>query len=178
MTRLGRIRFSVLLFILLSAAAAASEQPGAPEAPWHKSAKGLDAQLQLTGKPEEFVRAWRGGADYRTLLLGASDAVEPGAHVATVLMLSGCHPGPRGCDVLVDYQLIGPHGAATDAIRGQHAWQGATRPGMVHLSQAMVRFAIPPKGPSGEYRVVATVREPSTGIVLELRRTFRIVAHR
>lgn len=178
MTRPGGIRLSILLLILACVAAGAGESRAAPEAEWHGSAKGLQAQLQLTLKPEEFVRAWRGGADYRGLLLGTADPVAPGEHVATVLILSGCHPGPGGCDVLVDYRLVGPRGAAADGISGQHAWQGATRPGMMHLSPAIVRFAIPPKGPSGDYRVVATVREPSTGTVLELDRTFRTVAHR
>jgi hypothetical protein len=178
-TRFARILFPAFLFALLyaSVAASAADDPAAADAQWFKSAKGMQAQLHLTGKPEEFVRAWRGGEDYRGLLLEPDQRVEPGAHVATVLMLSGCHPGPAGCNVLVDYQLVGPNGARIDGTRGQHAWQGAARPGSVHLSEAMVRFTVPPKGPPGEYRVVATVREPSSDIVLELRRSFHVAAH-
>lgn len=179
MTRFARIVFSAFLLALAwgSAAVAATDGPAGPEE-WHRSAQGMQAQLHLTPKPEEFVRAWRGGDDYRGLLLEPPRSVEPGGHVATILLLSGCHPGPEGCNVLVDYQLVGPNGARIDGTRNQRAWQGAARPGRVQLSEAMVRFTVPPKAPPGEYRVIATVREPSSGIVLELRRALRVGAHR
>ena len=100
-----------------------------------------------------------------------------GDSVTALILFAGCAKAGDTCQLQADFKVTAPDGSTYGTFKDIKAFDGKVKKddNTVMLSRATVRLKIEPKDPLGEYTIVATLRQPSTGKSVVLRRTLQVM---
>ena len=147
-----------------------------PDTEWRKTADGLGAMLLVSGDYNAFIKEWTGAEVGQAPSLNPVSELKRGDEATILIFFSGCAKAGGQCDLSADFKVIAPDGSTYGEFKDRKAWEGKIdKEGTVILSHAMTRMNIEPHDALGEYKVLATLRRPSTGTSIELRQTLRVV---
>ena len=143
---------------------------------WRKTADGLGAMLLVTGDYNTFIKEWTGSGEGHTPSLNPVKELKRGGEATIVIFFSGCAKRGARCDLSADFKVIAPDGSTYGEFKDRMAFADKIdKEGTVILSHAMTQLNIEPQDALGEYKVLATLRRPSTGTSIELRQALRVV---
>jgi len=147
-----------------------------PDAPSRKSADGLGAMLLLAGNYNAFIKEWTGSDEKHAPHLDPVTQVKRGGDATLLIFFSGCaKPGER-CLLEADFKVIGPDGSTYGEFKDRPAFDGTIdSAGTVILSHAIIQMRIEPKDALGEYKVLATLRRPSTKTSIQLEQRLSVI---
>ncbi len=149
----------------------------APDNEWRKTTGDLGAMLVVTTQPEGFLRDWRTTPQAYAPRAAPSDRVQRGGVIAVLLFFSGCAVAAgQACPTVVDFKVLRPDGSVYGDFPANKVWpHPAPRQGLALLSEAHLEIDIEPDDPFGTYTVLAVLREPQSGRVIQLRRGFAMI---
>lgn len=147
------MRLASVLCFLLAAGSSLADEPT------------LTANLIVTSEGRELFRAWRSNPP-AGFSVSPVDAAERGEFLTAAVMFTGCAKNEGGnCNALLDITALDPNGNVYGKFKGQELWvdKPAPEPGRTQLGVGYMGLVIEPNDPSGEYTVVATIRDLVSG---------------
>ncbi|MFZ3322663.1 MAG: hypothetical protein WA190_09835 [Usitatibacter sp.] len=143
---------------------------------WRKTADGLGAMLLVAGDYNAFIKEWTGSGEGHAPSLNPVKELKRGGEATILIFFSGCAKAGARCDLSADFKVIAPDGSTYGEFKDRIAFAAKIdKEGTVILSHAMTQLNIEPQDALGEYKVLATLRRPSTGTSIELRQALRVV---
>ncbi|NMF89111.1 hypothetical protein [Aromatoleum petrolei] len=131
------------------------------------------AQLVLTPDETHFLKAWRVSSS--PLELPSTATVRRGSSVTAMFVFQGCARDETGrCDVVADLALEGPDGGYIPA-GSMSLWSAASFPGRLHLGNGSMQVSFDLNDRTGQYKVIATVRDRVSGQSLVLRSGLQVL---
>ena len=176
MTRALTTVIFVALFV--STASALWPQVGKPpeRSPDRKQAGSFGAHLLTVSKPNEFIQMWIStppGHSPKIPLVESTSRDEP---VGIIVLFAGCaENSERRCNAKVDFVVYRPDGLVYTSQKDQDLWIAEAPPkGNVQLGRAILTIDFRDNDPSGEYRIVANVRDLNANVGFDLERTITV----
>lgn len=146
-----------------------------PDTKSQKSVGVLGVALRLTGDAEPFIQEWTDTPESHGLKLPPKGLIKRGSIVSALVFYSWCGDEQTPCRATVDFKVLAPDGSVYGEIpKGRVLRQGASKKGLVYLSQAYLRVRIEPKDPLGTYKVIATYRASENADPIELEEQFDV----
>jgi hypothetical protein len=147
-----------------------------PDTASRKSVDGLGAMLLLAGNYNAFIKEWTGWDDKQAPALKPVSKVKRGDDATVLIFFSGCAKAGERCLLEADFKVTGPDGSTYGEFKDRPAFDATIdRAGTVMLSHAIIQMRIEPKDALGEYKVVATLRRPSTKTSIQLEQRLSVI---
>lgn len=154
---------TIILFALSSNLSVASE----PE---------LTANLIVTSEGSALFEAWSANpAD--GLSIRPVDVAERGKFLTAAVLFKGCATNDSGnCNALLDITALDPSGKVYGKFEDRELWvdKPAPKAGYTQLGVSYMGLVIEPEDPSGQYKVIATVRDVVSGEQVVAEAEFRV----
>ena len=142
-----------------------------------KSADGFGGWLQLTDQVDRFLHDWNTMSTEQTPYVHTIDTTHRGGEVSALLFYVGCGGGTKVCKAKVDYKILRPDGSVYAEQREIALSDSRVAPAhIVRLSPAIITVRIEKSDPLGVYQILATITEPESGQVMNLKQTFSVEA--
>jgi hypothetical protein len=177
--RVGGLCLAFLMFTLLSSSCASERgrwltngMPIGDEANT-KALHGFGAQLIIVDDPKAFVEMWdKPDFPHTDTLKQLRRNHQAGAFV----LFAGCTPSSEGkCDVVADYNLLGPNGNVRGASSDSIVWNQLAPPKEnTQRSLGALLIELGTVDPDGTYTVKAVVRDRNAKTALDLEDTFEL----
>ncbi len=143
---------------------------------FRRTVDGMGAMLMLTSNYNEFIKDWTGSDEKHAPLLKPVSELKRGGDATILVFFSGCaKPGER-CELTEDIKVIAPDGSVYGEFKDRPAFDAVIdKDGTVMLSHATINMRIEPTDALGQYKVLVTVRRPSTKTSIGLEQPVRVI---
>ncbi|HEY2627874.1 MAG TPA: hypothetical protein VGI57_02045 [Usitatibacter sp.] len=147
-----------------------------PDTAWRRTVDGMGAMLVLVPNYNDFIKQWTGADEKDSPQLNPVSELKRGGEATILIFFSGCAKAGERCVLTADIKMLKPDGSVYGEFKDREAFDGTIdKVGTVILSHAMIQMRAEPTDPLGDYKVIATLRRPSTHTSIQLEQPLRVI---